>query len=75
MKKLFNIMLALLFFCAQTVLADEIQAEQAANDNRAVIAVQKQPAKDNKQEVKNNWFCIILQVNGKVKDLPDSDIK
>lgn len=73
MKKLFNIMLTLLLFCGQAVFADEIEAAQTANDNRAVIAVQKQPAKENKQEVKNNWFCIILQINGKVKGLPDSD--
>ena len=38
------------------------------NDNRASISVQKQPALENsqRQSVKNNWFCIIVQVNGKV---------
>lgn len=64
MKKLM-IVLGLMLFCFQACFADEIESAQAANDNRAVITVQKQPAKENKQEVKNNWFCIILQINGK----------
>lgn len=72
MKKL-SIILGLLLLGSTAVFADEIEPTQTANDNRAVMAVQKQPAKENKQEVKNNWFCIILQVNGKVKDIPDSD--
>ena len=54
--------------CGQIVLADEVQPAQTANDNRAVVTVQKQPAKENKQQVKNNWFCIVIQVNGKIKD-------
>lgn len=74
MKKL-AIILGLLLLGRTVVFADEIEPAQTANDNRAVIAVQKQPAKENKQEVKNNWFCIILQVNGKVKDISDSDNK
>ena len=67
MKKL-AIILSLLLFCSQIVLADEVQPAQTANDNRAVVTVQKQPAKENKQQVKNNWFCIVIQVNGKIKD-------
>lgn len=67
MKKL-AIILSLLLFCGQIVLADEVQPAQTANDNRAVVTVQKQPAKENKQQVKNNWFCIVIQVNGKIKD-------
>ena len=74
MKKL-SIILGLLLFCSQACIADEVEPAQTANDNRAVITVQKQPAKENKQEVKNNWFCIILQVNGKVKDLSDNNNK
>ena len=67
MKKL-SILLIALLFCSQIVLADEVQPAQTANDNRAVVTVQKQPAKENKQQVKNNWFCIVIQVNGKIKD-------
>lgn len=73
MKKL-AIILGILLFCTQAVLADDVMPSQAANDNRATIAVQKQPANEQqKQEVKNNWFCIVIQVNGKVKDSSNTD--
>lgn len=75
MKRILSITLTMLFLCSSVVFADEVEPAQTVNDNRAVIAVQKQPAKENKQEVKNNWFCIILQVNGKVKYLPDINDK
>ena len=45
---------------------------QVADDNRALLTVQKQPAKENKQQANRNWFCIVVQVNGKVKDSADS---
>lgn len=68
MKKL-SIVLGLTLFCFQAVLADEVLPAQDFNDNRAVAAIQKQPAADNQQQkVKNNWFCIVIQVNGKAKD-------
>ena len=67
MKKL-SIILGLLLFCSQTCFANDVEPAQTANDNRAVISIQKQPAKENKQEVKNNWFCVVVQVNGKLKD-------
>lgn len=70
MKKL-AIILSLLLFCGQIVLADEVQPAQTANDNRAVVTVQKQPATEEapqKQEIKQNKWCIIIQVNGKVKE-------
>ena len=41
---------------------------QVADDNRALLTVQKQPAKENKQQTNRNWFCVIVQINGKVKD-------
>lgn len=69
MKKLL-IIAGLLFLGSQGFCADTAQPEQNFTDNRASIAVQKQPAADNtqKQKIKNNWFCIIIQVNGKIKD-------
>ena len=45
---------------------------QVADDNRALLTVQKQPAKENKQQANRNWFCIVVQVNGKIKDSADS---
>ena len=72
MKKL-AILLALLLFCGESVFAAEtasITPEQTSNDNRAVVSIQKQPATENtqKQTIKKNWFCIIIQVNGKIND-------
>ena len=74
MKKL-AIILSLLLFCGQIVLADEVQSNanqtQTIDTNKAVITVQKQPTDEKsaqKQNVKNNWFCIVIQVNGKIKD-------
>jgi hypothetical protein len=46
---------------------------QVADDNRALLTVQKQPAKENKQQANRNWFCIVVQVNGKIKDSANSD--
>lgn len=69
MKKL---LILLCIFCALPVLADENPAgapAQTANDNRATVAIQKQPAADSQtQEAKQNKWCIIIQVNGKVKE-------
>ena len=50
------------------VLADSVMPEQVSENNRVVFSVQKQPAADavQKQNVKNNWFFIVIQVNGKI---------
>lgn len=81
MKKL-SIILVLLLFCNSVVFASDIsdpetlETSQISNDNRAVISVQKQPATAEqsiqKQEVKQNKWCIIIQVNGKIKDNTDN---
>lgn len=79
MKKLI-IALGIIFFCAQSVFANDnqIQANQDINieDNKAVVTVQKQPTNAEsmqKQAVKNNWFCIIIQVNGKIKNTDNAE--
>lgn len=81
MKKL-SIILGLLLFCNSVVFANDVsdpetlETSQISNDNRAVISVQKQPATAEqsiqKQEVKQNKWCIIIQVNGKIKDNTDN---
>lgn len=75
MFKILSVVLSLLFFCNQVVLADEVQSKsnqtQNIEDNKAVISIQKQPATEEapqKQEIKQNKWCIIIQVNGKVKE-------
>ena len=79
MKKL-AIILSLILFCSQIVLADEINSKQEINfeDNKAVISIQKQPTDEysmQKQDVKRNWFCIVIQVNGKIQDINSADNK
>ncbi len=56
-------------------LVNQRNPEQIFNNNRASVSVQKQPSLEDSQKqcVKNNWFCIIVQVNGKVLEtLPQS---
>ena len=59
---------------ANEEVALEVTPSQVADDNRALLTVQKQPAKENKQQANRNWFCIVVQVNGKIKDSDLSDI-
>ena len=75
MKKLV-VILGLCLFCGQ-VQAEEISANQTivSEDNKVVISVQKQPTdvkSAQTQDVKRNWFCVIIQVNGKVQDNTDT---
>ena len=75
MKKL-AIILTMLLLGSQAFCAETAQPEQNFEDNRASISIQKQPTTENsqKQKVKNNWFCIIIQVNGKINDT-DTSVK
>lgn len=73
MKKLV-ILLAILLFCIESVFAAEVATaapEQKFSENKAVISLQKQPTTESiqKQAVKNNWFCIVVQVNGKIDNI------
>lgn len=66
-KRILFMVLAMFFLCNQGVYANQ---DINIEDNKAVISIQKQPTQENeqKQEVKNNWFCIVVQLNGKIKD-------
>lgn len=69
MKKL-AILFSVLFLCTQVGFATESQ-NQSVEENKAVFNIQKQPvseASTQKQNVKNNWFCIVIQINGKIKE-------
>lgn len=74
MKKL-AVILGLLLLCGNSVLADEVtnaNQEIVSDSNKAVISIQKQPIDEKstqKQDVKKNWFCVIIQVNGKIADI------
>jgi hypothetical protein len=73
--RILSIAIFLFFLFGQVVFANEnlANANQEINieDNKAVLAIQKQPVDEKsaqKQNVGRNWFCIVIQVNGKVKD-------
>lgn len=67
MKKL--VILGLLSILLMSAKCYAEEATQAVNDNKAVVAIQKQPSNEvQKQKAANNRWCIIIQVNGKIKD-------
>lgn len=74
MKKLFNILFAICLFCNVPVLA-EPQQTITNEQGYALVNIQKAPASENKQQIKNtkSWFCINIIVNGKVKDISNTD--
>ncbi len=76
-SKILSLLFALVCFSAMGAVFAEVDTEQAQylSDTKATIAVQKQPNydKNQRQNVKNNWFCIVIQVNGKFKDTDTSD--
>ena len=69
-KLLLTILLTISLTQAVCFAAEEAQkAELKTDDNIAAISVQKQPLNENsKQKITKNIACIIIQVNGKVKD-------
>lgn len=69
--------LALLFvFLALPVMAEP---QQTVTNEQAygIINLEKAPATENKQQIKNtkSWFCINIIINGKVKDEVNSTSK
>ena len=68
MKKLL-VLSAILLFTASYCNAAEVQTTQDTTDNKAVIALQKQPTSEvQKQKISKNIACIIIQINGKIQD-------
>ena len=66
--------LGLILFAALEVFAEP---QQAITNEKAygVINIEKAPASENKQQIKNtkSWFCINIIVNGKLKDIDTAD--
>lgn len=75
MKKL-SIILGLLIFGSLAVFADP-QQTITNEQTYATINLQKAPASENKQQIKNtkSWFCINIIINGKVKNNADNNNK
>lgn len=68
MKKLL-VLSAILLFTASYCNAAEVQTTQDTTDNKAVIALQKQPTSETqKQKINKNIACVIIQINGKVQE-------
>lgn len=69
MRKILNILLGFCLFCSLPTFAEP---QQTINNEQgyALVNIQKAPASENKQQIKNtkSWFCINIIVNGKVKD-------
>lgn len=77
MKKL-TIILGILLFCAQGVLADEILPKQDIQNDQSYFTanLQKQPTNEKqKQGISNHFtfFTINVQINGKIKDTDTTD--
>ena len=76
MKKVLSIFAVLLMFSNITFAEEMANQEIEVNDNKAVVMVQKQPTQatsTQQQAVKNNWFCIVIQVNGKIQETNKGD--
>lgn len=76
MKKL-ALLLCLIFCCSTTVFANEITPQQAVSNEQAYFTanLQKQPEKECKQKIGNHFsfFVINIQINGKIKDLDNTN--
>lgn len=77
MKKL-SIILGILLFCAQGVLADDVIPKQNIQNDQSYFTanLQKQPTNEKqKQGITNHFtfFTINVQINGKIKDTDTTD--
>lgn len=74
MKRL--IILAIMLMALPTMAAEP---QQTVENNQSYFTanLQKQPEKDNKQKIQNHFtfFTINVQINGKIKDIADSEQK
>ena len=66
--------LGLILFAALEAFSEP---QQAITNEKAygVINIEKAPASENKQQIKNtkSWFCINIIVNGKLKDIDSAN--
>ena len=77
------IVLFLIMACSEVCFADEIvdksDAEQIIEmtENKVILNIQKQPLNENSKQkivLKKNWFVVNINVNGKVKVNPLTNI-
>lgn len=73
-----SIILGILLFCSQAVLADEVLPQQDVKNDQSYFTanLQKQPTNEKqKQGITNHFtfFTINVQINGKIKDTDTTD--
>ena len=78
MKRIFSIVLSLMFFCSAVAIAADVQPEQSIDNNQsyATLNLQKQPQSGKqKQGITNHFtfFTINVQINGKINDTDSSN--
>ena len=78
MKRVFSIVLGLMFFCSAVAIAADVQPEQSIDNNQsyATLNLQKQPQSGKqKQGITNHFtfFTINVQINGKINDTDSSN--
>lgn len=78
MKRIFSIVLSLMFFCSAVAIAADVQPEQNIKNDQsyATLNLQKQPQSGKqKQGITNHFtfFTINVQINGKINDTDSSN--
>lgn len=78
MKRIFSIVLSLMFFCSAVAIAADVQPEQNIKNDQsyATLNLQKQPQSGKqKQGITNHFtfFTINVQINGKINDIDHSN--
>lgn len=78
MKRIFSIVLSLMFFCSTVAIAADVQPEQNIKNDQsyATLNLQKQPQSGKqKQGITNHFtfFTINVQINGKINDIDPSN--
>lgn len=72
MQKIILILIVSILF-SLTAIAEP---QQTVTNEKAygVVNIEKAPASENKQQIKNtkSWFCVNIIINGKVRDIPDN---
>lgn len=76
MKKIVNTLLVICFMSSLRAFAEPQQAI-TNEQSYATVNLQKAPASENKQQIKNtkSWFCINIIINGKIKETQTEGVK
>lgn len=78
MKRIFSIVLGLMFFCNTVAIAADVQPEQSIDNNQSYVTLnlqKQQQSGKQKQGITNHFtfFTINVQINGKINDTNSSN--